>query len=575
MNNDLKIIKKKFGEKMMQLCRELFSTILDNSPGMLPVILLETFAPSHYLYEDITGSYDSLDENYEELFKKYIYSIYERLRKNSQQVKEYVSDPVSLMKRVGYTLYECKCEEDIQKFKKYYSVGEELCTFNGGRLRRCHVYFAVCDNADKLKRSNFSNPSRQDEYGTSVISIQFTRDDSHTLSIKNRYNHTVNNPDATFSNDLDNIIPGLTRSFADYYGMIQRNYSGGLESFEMLGYVQADDGKLYKYNYEIDNVYYCPNNIVIDNFKVNEYEKEKYLVMDYFILDLVNKKFINQTEGMFEDSFVDTISDIKKITINSIAGNKEVIITPERGEDIIIILDKFNQIISFKNNNLVKITDNFLRYNETLEKITINNVIKIGSNFLRNNCLMKHLILPNVQLIAERFLENSYLVSISLPKVMCLGDSFMRYSYQLESIELPMVKIIGRSFLENNNLVKRISFPKVVSIGDDFLCNNNVLKMISLPKVISIGTNFGLYNQSLTTIRLPQVKMIGDYCLYKNSKLKKAILPNLELLGQCFASRSMIDIFYAPSLKLIDFSYKFSSVELEQKNKKIYKLINS
>jgi len=150
--------------------------------------------------------------------------------------------------------------------------------------------------------------------------------------------------------------------------------------------------------------------------------------MDYFILDLVNKKFINQTEGMFEDSFVDTISDIKKITINSIAGNKEVIITPERGEDIIIILDKFNQIISFKNNNLVKITDNFLRYNETLEKITINNVIKIGSNFLRNNCLMKHLILPNVQLIAERFLENSYLVSISLPKVMCLGDSFMRYS---------------------------------------------------------------------------------------------------------------------------------------------------
>ena len=40
-----------------------------------------------------------------------------------------------------------------------------------------------------------------------MISIQFTKDDAHTLSIKNRYNHSVNDPDATFSNNLDNIIP--------------------------------------------------------------------------------------------------------------------------------------------------------------------------------------------------------------------------------------------------------------------------------------------------------------------------------------------------------------------------------
>ena len=62
---------------------------------------------------------------------------------------------------------------------------------------------------------------RQDEYGTSVISIQFDRDDTHTLSIKNRYNHKVEKPDATFSNNLNNIVAGLTKSFADYKGMRQ------------------------------------------------------------------------------------------------------------------------------------------------------------------------------------------------------------------------------------------------------------------------------------------------------------------------------------------------------------------
>lgn len=38
-----------------------------------------------------------------------------------------------------------------------------------------------------------------------------------TLSIKNRYNDTVNDPDATFHNDLDNIMIGLTDSFERTY----------------------------------------------------------------------------------------------------------------------------------------------------------------------------------------------------------------------------------------------------------------------------------------------------------------------------------------------------------------------
>ena len=37
-------------------------------------------------------------------------------------------------------------KEDIQKFKKYYAIGEELCTFSGGRLNNCYVFFAVKKN---------------------------------------------------------------------------------------------------------------------------------------------------------------------------------------------------------------------------------------------------------------------------------------------------------------------------------------------------------------------------------------------------------------------------------------------
>lgn len=89
-------------------------------------------------------------------------------------------------------------------------------------MDKCHVFFAIKTNVDSIQRKHFLNPERQDEYGTSVISIQFTKDESCTLSIKNRYNHRVINCDATFSNNLDNIIPGLTRSFEKYYGLKQK-----------------------------------------------------------------------------------------------------------------------------------------------------------------------------------------------------------------------------------------------------------------------------------------------------------------------------------------------------------------
>ena len=52
MNEDLKIIKKKYGEDMMHLCRDLFPTLLEKR-GLLPQILLNNFHENHYLSKDI------------------------------------------------------------------------------------------------------------------------------------------------------------------------------------------------------------------------------------------------------------------------------------------------------------------------------------------------------------------------------------------------------------------------------------------------------------------------------------------------------------------------------------------
>ena len=528
MNKDLKIIKKKYGEEMMHLCRELFPTLLEQE-GLLPKLLHDNFKESRSLVKDI------IDNNLEEEFKNYIYNQVD-VENNYEEVVS--KRPEELLKEAGYKLYECHSEEEIQSFKKYYAEGEELCTFRGGRLNRCFVFFAIKENVDEIKRENFPKPQRQDKYGTSVISIQFTRDDSHTLSIKNRYNHTVNNPDSTFGNNLDNIIPGLTASFDKYYGMHQSHLQN---SFEIPGYVRASDGKYYKYNYEINNIYYCENNVIIDNFEVKEYPKEQYVILDYFILDLKNKKIqIYLADMEIEDSFPKTIGTIKDIKIENDKDNKNILIkTADSDEvDVIITLDKNNRIITYKNNKVENISNSFLEHNNSLTHIELQNATSIGDSFLNNNRSLTSIELPNATNIGNDFLlSNKLLTSIELPNVTSVGNHFLFNNVSLTSIELPNVTSVGNLFLHFNNSLISIALPNATNIGNYFLKYNNSLTSLELPNVTSIGSSFLYKNNSLTHIELPNVTSIGKEFLSNNNKLTNIELPSAEIIGDFFCDK--------------------------------------
>ena len=533
--DDLKLIKKYFGEKMMHLCRKLFPSILEIK-GLLFNTIDSKFNRSKFLYDDI------IENDMVAGFKNLIYSEVD-VENNYKRVIN--KTPKELLNEVGYELYECKTEEDIKKFKKYYSNGEELCTFNGNRLNRCYVFFAVKKNVDNIKREKFKKPEREDLYGTSVISIQFTKDSSNTLSIKNRYNHTVNNPDSTFSNNLDNIIEGLTESFNKYYDLnINSNYHN---NFELDHYVLASDKKYYKYNYEINNVYYCQNNVVIDNFKIKRYEKEKYIVFDFYILDLVNKKFI-ENNYVPQTAFVDSIGKIDKINIikNKEEKQKEIKIN----DDIEIVLDSENRILKYQNDSVDKIGYNFLCYNRTIKSIILSNVIEIDNNFLGYNESLEYISLPRVETIGGFFLnENKNLRKINLPNVKNIDRNFLYSNEILSEISLPKVKNIDSDFLCYNLNLKSIVLTEVENIENNFLYHNVILNSISLPKVKIIGYDFLCHNKNLLSISLPEAEYIGEFFLFYNEILKIALFPKLENIGKNFIDKKKyFEYLYIPNL---------------------------
>ena len=438
-NKDLNYLKVHYGERFAKLCRELFPTILEH-PGLLKKVITENFDNSSTLYEDI------LDEK--DIFQNYIYK-HSGIKPLNYKIgiENSKKSPYELFDEAGYKLYpECKTYDDVYSFIKYYAEGEELCTFLNPDLRLStnRIWFAVKKNVKQIKRENFPNPRRQDEYGTSVISIQFTKSNTPTLSIKNRYNHGTNfevsNPDATFGNDLDNIIPGLYKAFTDEFKIKRIN---AVES-EILpeDYRLANNGKYYK---EICGFYgwsYCENNHVITPERdVIDYDPSEYLVFEYFVLNLKNKT-IDTMEG--EDGFIDSIGKIKNIKIEYDENkNKKVIITPQnvpeniKGSDaeIILVLDKANHLIGYKNNIVTSIDKSFLWHNRTLQKIEIKNVKTVAAGFLRHNNDLKELNAPKLTTIGRRSLcFNNMLNKINAPNLTSVGDFVLIHNKYFQNL---------------------------------------------------------------------------------------------------------------------------------------------
>ncbi len=559
-SEELNLIKKKYGESFMHLCRKLFPTILEDD-GKLSSILRDYFATNNRALGQIIT-----EKHLESEFKEFIYS---KLNSKGERIDNpgVTSDkePYELLSEVDYQLHECHSEEEIQDYRKYYPLNEALCTFHGGRLEKNFVFFAIKKNALDIKREDFDKPVREDEYGRSVLSIQFPKEKRTTAEIISRYNHAVDNPNATFGNDLDEIVPGLTDSFAKLLKERGCYYSNSnIEKISIPGYVVGPDKKYYKYNCEANGIYFCPGNIILDGSNVRTFSNGKAIVMDNHMFDIHEKKFrtIDDEEWYkgFHDSFIDAfftedkdnpsgpdISNIEKVVVKKNFQKKENRIVEiylkdeDKNEPIIIELNKDNQIVGYSNKYLTK----------------------IGNNFMENNTTLEWLDLPNVESIGKKFLDrNNSLKGISLPKVIDIGDDFMSSNKVLEVISAPNLRTVGNDFLAANTGVRKISFKNLEIIGDNFMRNNSELRSVYIPRVVRIGNFAFTYNKMISEISCPRVTDIGRGFMENNTLLHRIYMPFLQRVGSsfCYSNTQMEEIDF-PNLVTIG-SHFFANNEI-------------
>lgn len=414
-NKELQAIEEKFGENFSILCNEAFGKYMKQEENVVFSLIDRTFYENKYLYEDLKES------NLISYFLKYLHS---KLENSSKE--ESVSH---LFEEVGYDFFPCEEYKEIKKFEKYYEESETPADiFDENAFKGYKCFFAISKDIKQIKRKDIVLPQIQDKYATSVLLIQFSNNRWHTLRIVNRYNNKYSPKfEKTFHNNLENINVGLTKAFSREFNQKDVDEPS---IYEVGNFIRAKDGKFYKYNCKINGVYFCPNNIVIDNLEVRkyEYDYEKYLLFDYFILDntwdtrlltydpdnihcknfkllsetavshkgestiYMNNRIYTDRNYRIYDGLINMCMGLRKTTVKQEKEYKLIFIE----EEAIIKLDKDNRIIEYTNQTAEWISPNFLSYNDSIKKISLPQAKEIQSGFLKNNTTVSFIDAPNL-----------------------------------------------------------------------------------------------------------------------------------------------------------------------------------
>lgn len=396
--------------------------------------------------------------------------------------------------KAGYDTVIFDDEEKIAEYKKYYADGEVICTYNNlaGRMRQYHMIVAVKKDIDKIQRSKA--PQRDDEYGTSILNIQIAKNGSH-MSIKNRYNHTVNECDSTLNNNLDMLVLGLQAKVLGYYNIASlNNHKCFYNSIVNI------NGIYLKYNQEINNVYF--GDFVLDNKKGARFtDHSKYYINgDYtyrtypYVLDFQKKEIIQLFDKCDQNSKSALLTRaMKENLLNS--GNKE-----EVDKLNIIFPDSTKELLQCNKKALQYIADNYgydfqkpFKVTGLLGKFTAKSIEKATGNN------------SGILLICS----GSDVKCVRLNKGYFDIDVKNGYGYLIDTYYLKRV------FEENRKSGKLGIF--IVQQEDEYK------RAVKVPSINSYSSNRDEFDKSGCNITKTRKQLDSRLCAYKTGKRKREV----------------------------------------------------
>jgi hypothetical protein len=462
-----------------------------------------------------------------------------------------------LAEKAGFVFYETETEQDVLSFKSDYSGGEVICTFKDvkGRLGEKYIFWMRRDGFEtilpakevtreylesdtigaKLWReylatvgidgTNYKGvqPSREDPYGTSSLSVQIDKQDKSVMII-NRYNHTVPNPDYTYKGKLDGIIQGLDDAIYSIPKVGGREEALDDDSEERRSKVVKD----------LDGRYFFAETSTSSHF-ISKYGYIEKAVGVFKPIDRSYKRVVGAYVLDSKYNNINALFEIDSIDPDVVWKNLFPYRKIELSKDSVTIKTDYGTL------KLGDINDKGIP--ESIE----GDITQIGNDFdqfLIGATRLKKLDLPNLEIVGDEFLGSltSYF-------------SENRIKTDFDAISFPSLKEAGAGFLEDafeKNKSFEFNFPLLEKADRRFLQNINAKNnVLSFPRLKSFGINdFGKY------VRLNRIQHSVDL-----------FIPNLEFPDSAHY-KELLDVQQLKSIvndDLFDFLNKKKSALLKQK----------
>jgi len=435
----------------------------------------------------------------------------EVMKLNIHQTNQTNKTPFQLLEEAGYDAFYVDSLEKQNSIKPYFKEDEALCTFNDEeRYQYYHIIHAVKKNVDSIKRENFNGiEEREDEYGTSVLSIQILKTGGF-IKICNRYNHTVEAPDNTFDSNPDNIIKGLTCALQRYFNV------DFIISENPLPYDYTyQNGRIFKFIDEMNNIYYGEE-FYLKNGVVYPVNKDYQLMANGFLIDFKQKKVFNITNS--EDNLFKVLKD-------ELEG---ACLAVQKKEGKTLVFADGKEILSIQEGNITKLSlyntkklNHFLVRNFYLEEFYGYQVEEIRGKSFFNFCVLKKVVLPRCKKIDQSAFFN---VKCKIQAPLMEKEGF--YFFEKGIVFVPKLKLF---YLRGNLNVKMFKFLNAQMANYDHF------------KVKKEEQGYIILADKKPFLRFKNNQLTGIYLHKGCPKIDEGIIADLDYLEE-FSSEKTIQV---------------------------------
>ena len=475
----------------------------------------------------------------------------EGLKIKKERAVKTKKNPFQLLYEAGYNAFYADTLEKQNAIKPYFEEDEFLCTFHDlKRYQEYHIIHAVRHGAEKLKRADFRGvEKREDEYGTSVISIQILKEGGF-ISIKNRYNHSVENPDNTFASNPDNIIKGLSYSLRKYFGVDFKSNEARL----------ADDytfqnGCIYKFIDEIDNVYYGED-FYLKNGVVYPVNKDYQLMSNEFLIDFKEKTIIDISKRN---------TQLYQVLKKELQG-ENLSVRKIDGRTCVFVDDK--EILAIKEGRIERLSlyktkrvCNFLQGDYDLKEFYGHSLLEIAGRSFTNCGNLKKVVLPRCEKISQESFFHSF-CTIEASRMEKIGFYFLgngvafvpclKQFYLRGSLDINLYKFLNDEMQNYKyfDVQKEATGHVVLADGKPFLrFKNNKLTGIYLHKGCKrLDEKLINHLGDLEEFESLETEIVLEKNFYDCPNLKKISLPKAKTI------MSEDTFYYLESLQEVDLS---------------------